>query len=203
MGEAQDALKLIASHGLMPPRQTYKKNVFINYLQDYPIEKRFRCVDRTGWYGNSFVTTSRTYGNNVDEELLFHSEMKDPYGTMGTLEGWQELSRLIEPHALAVLSFACAFSGQLITPLDIESGGFHIYGTSTDGKSTITKAACSVWGKPKTYRNHGAPLTTLWKMMLNSAMIIISISMNYGRQFRSRVGYCVYANRCTRKSTWQ
>ena len=149
MGEAQDALKLIASHGLMPPRQTYKKNVFINYLQDYPIEKRFRCVDRTGWYGNSFVTTSRTYGNNVEEELLFHSEMKDPYGTLGTLEGWQELSRLIEPHALAVLSFACAFSGQLITPLDIESGGFHIYGTSTDGKSTITKAACSVWGKPK------------------------------------------------------
>lgn len=149
MGEAQDALKLIASHGLMPPRQTYKKNVFINYLQDYPIEKRFRCVDRTGWYGNSFVTTSRTYGKQDDEQLLFNSEMKDPYGTMGTLEGWQELSRLIEPHALAVLSFACAFSGQLITSLDIESGGFHIYGTSTDGKSTITKAACSVWGKPK------------------------------------------------------
>ena len=75
--------------------------------------------------------------------------MKDPYSTMGTLEGWQELSRLIEPHALAVLSFACAFSGQLVTPLDIESGGFHIYGTSTDGKSTITKAACGVWGRPK------------------------------------------------------
>ena len=149
MGEAQDALKLIASHGLMPPRQTHKKNVFINYLQDYPIEKRFRCVDRTGWYGNAFVTTSRTYGNTQDEELLFHSEMKDPYSTMGSFEGWQELSRLIEPHALAVLAFSCAFSGQLVTPLDIESGGFHIYGSSTDGKSTITKAACSVWGQPK------------------------------------------------------
>ena len=149
MGEAQDALKLIASHGLMPPRQTHKKNVFINYIQDYPIEKRFRCVDRTGWYGNAFVTTHRTYGNQDDEQLLFSSEMKDPYSTIGSFEGWQQLSQLIEPHALAVLSFACAFSGQLITPLDVESGGFHIYGTSTDGKSTITKAACSVWGKPK------------------------------------------------------
>ena len=105
------------------------------------IEKRFRCVDRTGWYGNTFVTTNRTYGSQDDEQLLFNSEMKDPYSTMGTLEGWQELSRLIEPHALAVLSFACAFSGQLVTPLDIESGGFHIYGTSTDGKSTITKGS--------------------------------------------------------------
>lgn len=149
MGEAQEALKIIANHGLMPPRQAYKKNVFINYIQDYPIEQRFRCVDRAGWYGNSFVTTNRTYGNSEDEELLFHSDSKSPYTVSGSFEEWQELSRLIEPHSLAVLAFSCAFSGQLVTPLAIESGGFHIYGTSTDGKSTITKASCSVWGNPE------------------------------------------------------
>lgn len=149
MGEAQEALKIIANHGLMPPRQAYKKNVFINYIQDYPIEQRFRCVDRAGWHGYCFATPNKTYGKNENEELLFHSDMKDPYGTSGSFEEWQELSRLIEPHSLAVLAFSCAFSGQLVTPLAIESGGFHIYGTSTDGKSTITKASCSVWGNPK------------------------------------------------------
>lgn len=149
MGEAQEALKIIANHGLMPPRQAYKKNVFINYIQDYPIEHRFRCVERAGWYGNSFVTTNRTYGNSSDEELLFHSDSKSPYTVSGSFEEWQELSQLIEPHSLAVLAFSCAFSGQLLTPLAIESGGFHIYGTSTDGKSTITKASCSIWGNPK------------------------------------------------------
>ncbi|MFH4238005.1 DUF927 domain-containing protein, partial [Acinetobacter baumannii] len=51
--------------------------------------------------------------------------------------------------ALGVLAFSCAFSGQLVAPLNLESGGFHIYGSSTDGKSTITKAACSVWGNPR------------------------------------------------------
>ena len=149
MGEAQEALKIIANHGLMPPRQSHKKNVFINYIQDYPIENRFRSVERAGWYGNSFVTTNRTYGNGTDEELLFHSDMKDPHSTLGSFEGWQELSRLIEPHSLAVLAFSCAFSGQLVTPLAIESGGFHIYGISSHGKSTITKASCGVWGNPK------------------------------------------------------
>ncbi|WP_180049724.1 DUF927 domain-containing protein [Acinetobacter sp. YH12105] len=149
MGEAQEALRVIANHGLMPPRQAYKKNIFINYIQDYPIQKRFRSVDRAGWYGNSFVTTNRTYGNGTDEELLFYSDMKDAHSTLGSFEGWQELSRLIEPHSLAVLAFSCAFSGQLITPLAIESGGFHIYGISSHGKSTITKAACGIWGKPK------------------------------------------------------
>ena len=44
-----------------------------------------------------------------------------------------ELSRLIEPHAIAVLSFACAFSETVVTPLDIESGGFH-FDISTDVK---------------------------------------------------------------------
>ncbi|MEZ2902434.1 DUF927 domain-containing protein [Acinetobacter terrestris] len=149
MGEAQEALKIIANHGLMPPRQAYKKNVFINYIQDYPIEQRFRCVDRAGWHGYCFATPNKTYGNSEDEELLFHSDNKSPYTVSGTFEEWQELSRLIEPHALAVLAFACAFSGQLVLPLGVESGGFHIYGSSTDGKSTITKAACSVWGNPK------------------------------------------------------
>lgn len=149
MGEAQEALKIIANHGLMPPRQAYKKNVFINYIQDYPIEQRFRCVDRAGWHGYCFATPNKTYGNSEDEELLFHSDNKSSYTVSGTFEEWQELSRLIEPHALAVLAFACTFSGQLVLPLGAESGGFHIYGSSTDGKSTITKAACSVWGNPK------------------------------------------------------
>ena len=103
MGEAQEALKIIANHGLMPPRQAYKKNVFINYIQDYPIEHRFRCVDRAGWYGNSFVTTNHTYGDSNEEELLFHSDMKDPYSTLGSFEGWQELSRLIEPGCIGIL----------------------------------------------------------------------------------------------------
>lgn len=149
MGEAQEALKIIANHGLMPPRQAYKKNVFINYIQDYPIEQRFRCVDRAGWHGYCFATPNKTYGNSEDEELLFHSDSKSPYTVSGSFEEWQDLSRLIETHALAVLAFSCAFSGQLVSPLGAESGGFHIYGSSTDGKSTITKASCSVWGNPK------------------------------------------------------
>lgn len=149
MGEAQDALKLIANHGLMPPRQSYKKNIFIQYIQDYPIEKRFRCVDRAGWHGTAFVTPNKTYGYNENEDLLFHSENPNLYKVSGVFSEWQQLSRLIEPHDLGVLVFSSAFSGQLVTPMNAESGGFHIYGSSTDGKSTITKAACSIWGNPK------------------------------------------------------
>ncbi|MBF7683788.1 DUF927 domain-containing protein [Acinetobacter sp. B5B] len=161
MGEAQDALRIIANHGLMPPRQVSKKNVFMNYIQDYPIEKRFRCVAKTGWYDDAYVTAHKTYGNTDGEDLLFCNDRNDPYSTQGTFSGWQQLSKLIEPHALAVLSFSCAFAGQLVAPLHIESGGFHIYGSSTDGKSTITKASCSIWGNPK-------PVSKSWRTTDNA-----------------------------------
>lgn len=151
MGEAQDALKIIANHGLMPPRKLYKKNIFIHYIQDYPVEKRFRCVSQTGWHLGAYVTPHKTYGKYEDEDLLFHSDVKSPYGCSGTFEGWQELSKLLEPHALGVLALSSAFTGQLVSLLEVESGGFHLHGDSSTGKSTLIKASCSVWGSPKSF----------------------------------------------------
>lgn len=93
------------------------------------------------------------------EELLFNSEMKNPYAVHGSLAGWQELSCLIEPHALGVLAFSCAFSGQLVAPLNLESGGFHIYGSSTDGKVPLQKQRVACGAILEKYRNNGAPQT--------------------------------------------
>ena len=76
----------------MPPRQAYKKNVFINYIQDYPIEQRFRCVDRAGWHGYCFATPNKTYGNSEDEELLFHTDSKSPYTVSGALKNGRNLA---------------------------------------------------------------------------------------------------------------
>jgi hypothetical protein len=188
MGDAQEALKIIANHGLMPPRQSYKKSVFIHYIQDYPIERRFRCVDRTGWHGSNFVTANNTYGQQADEELLYQHEGKNPYTTQGNYADWQELCKLVEPHALAVLSFSCAFAGQLVSPLNVESGGFHIYGSSTDGKSTITKASCSVWGSPKS-------ISKSWRTTDNALENEAELSAE------SSIRYYLYAHRWTREST--
>ena len=61
-----------------------------------------------------------------------------------------KLNRLIEPHALAVLSFTWPFFGIVVTPLDIESGGFHIYQYFNRWQKHNYKGSLlSVWGEPK------------------------------------------------------
>lgn len=149
VGNTPEAFNKIAYYGLIPPYSKNERDAFVNYLINYPIAKRFRSVAQTGWHDQLFVTPNRIFGKDANEELLFPYEGNNPYRTFGSFKGWQELSKLIEPHALGVLAFSYAFAGQLVALLGIESGGFHIYGSSTDGKSTITKAACSVWGNPK------------------------------------------------------
>lgn len=149
IGEATEALKLVANHGLTPPSGSKRKNLLINYINGYSGDKRFTCVDRAGWYDDIFVLPHKVFGS---EDILYSGEAKNPYGTSGTIENWQELSQLIEPHSLAVFCFASSFAGQLVGKLGFESGGFHIHGSSTDGKSTIAVAACSVWGNPNKHR---------------------------------------------------
>tara|TARA_R100000306_G_C4382649_1_gene147198 strand:- start:77627 stop:78862 length:1236 start_codon:yes stop_codon:yes gene_type:complete len=45
-----------------------------------------------------------------------------------------------------MLALCTAFSGLIVEWAGIESGGFHMHGTSSDGKTTATKFACTVYG---------------------------------------------------------
>lgn len=144
LGDALEALRTLVNHGMTPPTNR-AKSVLLDYLNNYPIEARFICVSRAGWHGESYITSNKTYGSG---NYVLNSENINPYSTKGSFNEWQKLSMLIEHHKLGVFTFSAAFSGQLLELLNEESGGFHIYGNSTDGKSTLTKAACSVWGSP-------------------------------------------------------
>lgn len=92
MGEAQEALKIIANHGLMPPRQAYKKNVFINYIQDYPIEQRFRCVDRAGWHGYCFATPKKPMATVKMRNYFFTVTVKALTPYRGALKNGRSLA---------------------------------------------------------------------------------------------------------------
>lgn len=144
LGDALEALRLLVNQGLTPPTSK-GKHLLIEYLNHFPLEKRFLCVSRTGWRNDVYVFSNKTFGQG---DYVFYSENISPYSTHGSFEAWQQLSLRMEPHKLGVFSFSCAFAGTLIEPLNEESGGFHLYGNSTDGKSTLTKAACSIWGSP-------------------------------------------------------
>lgn len=123
-------------------------------LQTWEPEERYTLVDRFGWVGqraSSFVTLGgRVLGGErlVPSGSLAFNPMAMP---SSSLEDWQaRVAARCVGNPLAMLAVSLAFSGPLLGLLDRQSGGFHIRGQSSRGKSTLLGLAASVWGAPGT-----------------------------------------------------
>ena len=133
------------------PKERFR---LIDYLMTQHGTKRVRSVTRTGWHGDVFVLPSQSFGETEAESFYFQSESMDSsvYQSTGDLERWVE--RVAKPagaHRRLVLALSTAFAGPLIALAGGESGGFHLVGGSSSGKTTALRLASSVWGNPSTY----------------------------------------------------
>ncbi|MFJ1292661.1 DUF927 domain-containing protein [Paracoccus yeei] len=68
----------------------------------------------------------------------------------GTLEDWKtDVAGLAVGNPVAMFAIACAFAGPLLQPMGMESGGFHLMGRSSQGKTATARLLLSVWGDPR------------------------------------------------------
>ncbi|WP_374350040.1 DUF927 domain-containing protein [Chitinimonas sp.] len=113
-----------------------------------------RLVRTVGWHGDAFVLPDGVVGA-TPEPLRYQPRGQAPahFQTAGTLAGWREsVGTLAVGNPLLVLSIGMALAAPLLRLVGLDSGGFHLYGKSKDGKTAICDLAGSVWGKPKGYR---------------------------------------------------
>ena len=68
-----------------------------------------------------------------------------------------------------VFTISCAFAGPLLSLVGEQSGGFHLRGPSSTGKSTALDTAASVWGLPKRFKR-------TWRATVNGLEGIASVS---------------------------
>ncbi|WP_417693929.1 DUF927 domain-containing protein [Pseudomonas sp.] len=131
------------------------RNDLQSYLQGFDSAQRARLVTRLGWHGNAFLLPERQIGSH-DEHLHFYEAgaQLPPISESGTLEQWQEQigALCIGNHRLAFV-VSVAFAGPLLNMLGHESGGFHLYGDSSGGKTTHLQVAGSVYGGPRVVRS--------------------------------------------------
>jgi uncharacterized protein (DUF927 family) len=70
----------------------------------------------------------------------------------GTAEQWREsIGQLASGNSRLIFAIATAFAPSLAKLVGEDSGGFHLRGASSSGKSTALKVAASVWGNPQEY----------------------------------------------------
>lgn len=124
-----------------------------NYLLQYPASEHCLGVQAYGWVDETYrafiLPPNVVIGSGNGEAIVFSGDPRTApaYRSRGTLEEWRQ--RIARPALYSSrLSFAICFAfAPLLMPfVSEESGGFHLYGQSSKGKSTCSRVSCSVWG---------------------------------------------------------
>jgi putative DNA primase/helicase len=123
------------------------------YLMSCQPERRITCVERTGWHGMAYVLPQGSIGPDADGVILQTTGYAaSDFTERGTLAEWQQgVAALAVGNSRLCFALSLAFAAPLLTLVGMEGGGFHLKGQSTDGKTTIMKAAASVYGNPDRY----------------------------------------------------
>lgn len=123
------------------------------YLMACQPERRITCVERTGWHGRAYVLPQGSIGPDADGVILQTAGYAaNDFTERGSLSEWQQgVAGLAVGNSRLCFALSLAFAAPLLSLVGMEGGGFHFKGESTDGKTTIMKAAASVYGNPDRY----------------------------------------------------
>jgi uncharacterized protein (DUF927 family) len=124
-------------------------------LQSIP-EKEVSVVSRTGYVDKAYVRSDVVIGDLSDELILDVSMNDAAFASAGTVEDWiGNASVYCRHNSRLTFCVSAAFASMLLKPCGIQSGGFHLAGNSSSGKTTCLRVAASVFGSPqylKTWR---------------------------------------------------
>ncbi len=132
---------------IAPGRKAW--GLLAEYLQAMRPEARTLCVARVGWHGDTFVLPGATIGPADAESVLFQTPFETEHylSVSGTVDDWRNnVGRFCSGNSLLVLAVSCAFAGPALSLVGGESGGVHLIGATSTGKSTALLAGGSVMG---------------------------------------------------------
>ena len=122
------------------------------YILGSTTDDRITLVNRIGWHEigdvSVFVLPSQVIGDPPGRVLYEAGQRRqEEYSALGSLAEWRHgVAAPAHAHALAALAISAAFAGPLLHLAGLESGGVHLFGNSSTGKTTLLKLAASVWG---------------------------------------------------------
>ena len=150
-GDGGEYRSTLLNMGLRISSSVRARNQLTQYIQTRQPEEFASCTDRIGWHGPTcFVLPKETIGDQA-ERTVFQTDgaIENTFHAKGTPDQWRDrVAALCAGNSRLVFAVACAFAGPLLRPGGVESGGFHLRGDSSSGKTTALKVAASVYGGP-------------------------------------------------------
>lgn len=147
-GDGTEFRSTVLNMGLRIAPSTKARNQLTQYIQTRQPGEHARCTDRLGWHGRAFVLPRETLGD-AGERIVFQTDgtIENTFRQRGTLEGWRErVARYCVGNSRLAFAVSCGFAGPVLRPAGVDSGGFHLRGDSSNGKTTALRVAASVYG---------------------------------------------------------
>lgn len=122
---------------------------FLQLISSIRPTKHIRCVNQTGWHDGAFVLPDAVISASDSPEMMLQNVDRagNKFKTKGELSDWQEqIGKYCENNSRLMFAVCLSFAASLLPIAEESSGGFHLYGTSSTGKTTALFVAGSVWG---------------------------------------------------------
>ncbi|RME34376.1 MAG: DUF927 domain-containing protein, partial [Deltaproteobacteria bacterium] len=135
----------LADRGL--PIVPGKERKLIQYLAAFRPDARLMAATSTGWHGKVFVLPHLVVGEPEGERIVYQPDerrLDDCFQRVGSFEAWMEAMRDVSAHVR--FAVAASLAAPVMYRAGVASGGFHFYGLTSRGKTTLLQAAASVWG---------------------------------------------------------
>lgn len=150
-GDTSDLRGVLLSMGVHLDPSSAGRNTLATYLQSQVPARKMEAVMQTGWAGGQFKAFALpdTVIGPLAGKVTFQAQFlhSDEYSQRGTLEGWrQSIAAPAVGNPVLVLGLCAAFAGPVLALVGAESGGVHLIGDSSTGKTTALQGACSVMG---------------------------------------------------------
>jgi putative DNA primase/helicase len=149
-GDGFAVIEGLMERGLPITPHDYSRRKLREYIFGVEVSARGQLVNKTGWYGDTFVLPERVFGATT-EPIIYQTDAKKicKIAQSGTLEQWREnVSAFAIGNDLVMFAISAAFAAPLLNIVDKPTIGFHFVGETSWGKSTLVDIASSVYGKP-------------------------------------------------------
>ncbi len=143
-GTGIDVIRKLMAEGLFIIPSRANIDGLVTYLMTADPKDRFLRAVRPGWCKENYVLPDTNFGPGQVFSDLDHLDHR--FHVRGTFEAWQDMARLAIGNSRLAFAIAAAFAGPLLRPTGSEAAGFHFYGKSTGGKSSVLLAASTVFG---------------------------------------------------------
>lgn len=176
-----EVLRQLFSMGLRAESGQQPRRRLIQYLQTTAASERYVLVNRLGWHDKAYLLPKGTLGT-PKEPLYFYSSTPDlnKIAERGELLQWrEEVAAYCINNPRLIFAVSAAFAAPLLHLIGMETTGFHFFGDSSQGKTTLLKIAASVYGAPnyvRTWRSTDNALESIAAAHSDGLLILDEIS---------------------------